>query len=162
MSSNLNGVIQDYLETHKQRDPVKVARKILPLIADKMKDELLIDLIAETVRDVERHMRNAAVKSVNGGGGSTVGGTVKKQKQEFDAYERLMRSIVAVPHRFRKTLGKCTLSDMNELVDMQDGLADANRATADRYRELVALLKADPTKKYVRDLPTDEVVEALS
>jgi hypothetical protein len=79
-----------------------------------------------------------------------------------DWYTEAMRQSVKVSARKDdwRILGKCTADDLAFMIGERRRQADLNKAMAERFEKLRALLKESPTAVFVEQLPKD-VVEPI-
>src|SRR4051794_7078366 len=109
---NLTNAIHRLLDSESERDPFKLGRKLLKQIPRRQRDRILEEQLVEAARDAIRNERHRVIRAAGEevedeleeevvakpatGGGSRVGGTVKRHRSKFTTYDQLLEMTVAV------------------------------------------------------------------
>lgn len=174
----LHEAIRDYLAENDERDPYLIAPAIRHMIPKSQRLVVFDELIAGVVKDVERAMKNEAIRDaeqyveepqeVSAAATTTkarrtgrVANIYKQHKAKHEVYQELLDMIVGVNGRFRKPFGECTRRDVIALKEMHNAYADANRFKADKYERVEQLFDPDDDDSTVEELDDDDLIEAM-
>jgi hypothetical protein len=173
----LHEAIRDYLDENDERDPYVIAPAIRHMIPKSQRLVLFDELIAGVVKDVERAMKNEAIRSaenVRDDEPVTVAATTKtarrtgrvansykNNKTRHEVYQGLLDMIVGVNGRFRKPFGTCNYKDVTALIAMHQANVDANLAKVAKFGRVTEYLDPDNDDLFVEDIDEDDLIDAM-
>jgi hypothetical protein len=146
---SLGALVHQMMDETEVLDPKELAPHVLVAIPENERENLLLHLIERAINDVQRSDRGSRLNRAHN----------TDDSRAMSAAKRALLAVVVIAGE-RKTIGQCTRTDLDYLIqDLSEEITEreARRATYEKLGR--ALVKHNVTT--LNDLPSKAVTEAL-